>query len=176
MTPSAEFVFRLPSAAAIGLSSDVSQIQRKPTSRGLFSASTQKLVQSLDTFEADGTLKPVRTAEHHMVGTVEEIAEWVRTSKPRHWTAMVRHPGAAGSLWHLHWLRAVCSDMFLGGQVDEKASWCLCLRGTMDERCQQDPDGAIDRKAVSENEYLNIAVAEGTAILLQLYTDRKWNV
>lgn len=148
---------------------------RGPSSRGLFSHSTLQLVRSLDEFSKDNKTELVQGMEPGKVGTVAEIADWVRTSKPRHWTAVVQQPDIPGSLWHMHWLRAVCSDMFFGGQVDDRGNWCLYLRGTMHERCQADPDGTIDRKAVGENEYLNIAVAEGTAILLQLYTDRKWN-
>lgn len=175
MTPNAEFLFRLPSSAAIGLATRSDATLRKPTTRCLFSFSTLELVRSLDTFEQDGTLEPTQVGENGKTGTMAEIVEWVKTSKPRHWAAVIRKPDAPGSLWCLHWLRAVCSDMFLGGQVNDQGRWCLYLRGTVHERCQADPESAIDREAVGEHEYLNIAVAEGTAMLLQLYTERKWN-
>lgn len=183
MTPISEFVFRLPSASAMGTIDNQPVIAAAgakagglyATDRSLLSPSTLALVRLLDTFETDCILEPTQTVEHHISGTVTEIAEWLRTTRPRHWSAAVRNLSEAGSLWHMHWLRAMCSEMFLGGQVSDGGRWCLHLRGTMNEQCQSDPDRAIDKKTLSENEYLSIAIIECTTMLLQLYTDKKWN-
>jgi len=175
MTPNSEFLFRLPSPSAASRPAIYGTLSAEASRRGLFPPSTLTLISTLDTFDKDGKIKDAVSSEYDVVGTVTTIANWLRTTKPRHWTAAIQFPNAPDSLRQLHWLRAVCSELLFGGLVDDKGLWCLHLRGTVHEQCQSDPAGSVADDSLAENEYLNIAVAEGTTMLVQLYTEKRWN-
>jgi hypothetical protein len=178
LQPSSEFLFRLPAASAVPssyTSVDGDGLDAVPVScvtTGLFTTSSWRVLQQMANFSSDqdsGLAQSGRVG-HDYVGTLEDIVTWVSRHRPRHWSAAIRSPEAAGGLLHLHRLRLMCDELLLGGVVDDAGKWCLTVSGTS----IVDGDMGDLGGRVGEAEYLCIAVAEATTMLVQLYTERAW--
>jgi len=190
MTPSSEFLFRLPAApvavfpAEGGPPKPAAAAVTPRIMRGLFTTSSWALLKQIPSFkdDCDPGLCVADT-----VGTMPKIAEWLDSTRTRHWRANVVDPEAPGSLHALLWLRTVCSEFMFGGVVDTRGKWCLCVRGTLSHPwvCPEPgaPRPCFPPPALAAGgqdgdaevvEYLRIAVAEGTTMLTQLYSEHQW--
>ena len=194
MNSTSEFLFRLPAAPAsplLALDPDIGSLGITPAScvtHGLFTTSSWGAVGGLSGFADGGDLglgPGGKRGVYDTSGTVEEIVHWLQTARPRHWYAAIRAPQTPGGLVSLHQLRQMCAELMLGGIVTAQGRWCLYVRGTVREgyggcepvRGGGGVGGGAEGEApapTARAEYLCIAVAEATAMLVQLCSEQQW--